>query len=300
MEGYARVADSVLFDEDFLRKLEYLHIVSSKMFRGQLRAERRSKKMGSGLEFADHRDYAPGDDFRYLDWNLFGRLDRLLLRLFEEEEDLSVYFLLDVSASMFSGDPLKADYARRVVAALAYIALANLDRVMIVPFSDHLGDALAPKRGKGQIFTVIDFLKGLERGNETDLEAAAREFVHQTHHKGLAVVVSDLFDHRGFERGLNFIRYNRFDMYVLHVLDAGDFEPQIGGDVRLVDIETGQSREATISPPVIASYKEQLATFLGDVERYCRSKQAGYTRAVTNTPFDALVLSVLRRGGFLR
>ena len=300
MEGRARVADSMIFDEDFLKKLEYLHIVSSKIFRGQVRAERRSKKIGSGLEFADHRDYAPGDDFRYLDWNLFGRLDRLLLRLFEEEEDLSVYFLLDVSASMFSGDPLKADYARRVVAALAYIALANLDRVMIVPFSDQLGDALAPKRGKGQIFAVIDFLKGLRRGNETDLEAAAREFVHRTRRKGLAVVVSDLFDHRGFERGLNFIRYNRFDMYVLHVLDAGDFEPQIGGDVRLVDIETGQSREATVSPPVISAYKEQLAAFLEDVERYCRSKQAGYTRAVTDTPFDVLVLSVLRRGGFLR
>jgi len=294
------VADSIVFDEDFLKKLEFLHIVSSRVFPGQVRAERRSKKIGSGLEFADHRDYAPGDDFRYLDWNLYGRLDRLLLRLFEEEEDLSIYFLLDTSASMFMGEPSKADYACRVVAALSYIALANLDRITIIPFSTGLGGMLAQKRGKGQIFSVIEFLKSLQAGGRTDLEVSFTQFIHRAKRKGVAVVASDLFDHKGFERGLNLLRYNRFDCYVLHVLEPSDFDPALTGDVRLIDVETDEVREATVSPPVIEGYKRRFGNFLESIESYCRRKSIGYSRAVTSTPFDDFVLSVLRAGVIVR
>ena len=294
------MADQTIFDEQFLKKLEYLHIVSKKVLTGQFRAERRSKKVGSGLEFADHRDYAPGDDFRYLDWNLYGRLDKLLLRLFEEEEDLSIYFLLDLSRSMFTGDPVKADYARRVVAALAYIGLANLDRVTILPFSFALTDGLAPRRGKGQIFRVLEYLEALREGELTNLEDSFREFVHRTRRRGLAVVVSDFFDRQGFERGMNYLRYNRFDTYVLQIVDPRDVTPDVSGDVRLVDVETRDATEVTITAHVLAEYERRFGRFCQDLERYCRERRLGFTRAVTSTPFDALVLNVLRHGGFLR
>src|SRR6516165_11950865 len=127
-----------LFDSDFLKKLEYLSLVSRRVFRGQLLAQRRTMQLGSGIEFADHREYTPGDDFRYLDWNLYARHDELLLKRFQEEEDLHVYFLLDCSRSMAFGDPPKFDFARRVTAALAYIALADLDRIAVIAHAENV------------------------------------------------------------------------------------------------------------------------------------------------------------------
>src|SRR5579859_6275816 len=150
----APAKDDDLFDDDFQRKLEYLALVSRRVFAGRLRAERRTKKSGSGVEFADHREYQPGDDFRYLDWNVYQRFDRLLVRLYEEEEDLSIYFIVDTSASMAFGDGKKLRYAKKVCAALAYVGLANLDRVTIVSTADKIIDRMPQTRGKARIFKV--------------------------------------------------------------------------------------------------------------------------------------------------
>ena len=184
-----------LFDDEFLKKLEYLYIVSKKVFAGRIRAERRTRKVGAGIEFADHRKYSAGDDFRYIDWNIYGRLDRLLLRLFEEQEDLHIYILLDASVSMRIGDPVKLDYASKIAAALCYIGLANLDRVSIVPFSAQLHrEQLPSARGKARIFKVFDFLSGIEPVGQTSLEASLKTFVAQTKRRGMAVVISDFYD----------------------------------------------------------------------------------------------------------
>src|SRR3982751_5203730 len=150
-----------LFDSDFLKKLEYLSIVSRRVFRGSLLAQRRTLQFGSGIEFADHREYTAGDDLRYLDWNLYARLGDLLLKRFQEEEDLHVYFLLDCSRSMAFGDPPKFDFARQVAAALAYIALADLDRVAVTAFADDIQADLPLTRGKGRILSLLKFLEGL-------------------------------------------------------------------------------------------------------------------------------------------
>ena len=169
-----------LFDSDFLKKLEYLSLVSKRVFRGSLLAQRRTMQLGGGIEFADHREYTPGDDFRYLDWNLYARHDELLLKRFQEEEDLHVYFLLDCSRSMAYGSPPKFDFARRVAAALAYIALADLDRVAVVAFADDIVDDFPLTRGKGRILALLKFLENLPaQGSDTNLERVA---------KGLAVV----------------------------------------------------------------------------------------------------------------
>jgi uncharacterized protein (DUF58 family) len=199
-----------LFDEEFQRRLEVLAIVSRKLVAGRTRAERRSRKTGSGIEFADHREYAPGDDFRYLDWNLYARTGRLLLRLYEEEEDLSVYVLLDVSRSMSFGTPRKIDYGKKLAAALAYIALANLDRVSLLTFSDEVVGRIAPTRGKNRIFKAFEFLRPIEAEGRTGTADAMRTFVAQNKRRGVAILISDLYDPQGFEGGINALRFARF------------------------------------------------------------------------------------------
>ncbi len=189
-----------LFDSDFLKKLEYLSLVSRRVFRGQLLAQRRTMQLGGGIEFADHREYYPGDDFRYLDWNVFARHGELLLKRFQEEEDLHVYLLLDCSRSMAFGDPVKFDYARQVAAALGYIALADLDRVAVVAYAGDIVADLPLTRGKGRILSLLKFLEGLQtQGTATDLARVVKNFVHRGQRRGLAIVLSDLFDPSGFQ-----------------------------------------------------------------------------------------------------
>src|SRR4051795_6021849 len=169
-----------LFGSDFLKKIEYLSLVSRRIFRGSLMAQRRTKQLGGGIEVAAHRDYTPGDDFRYLDWNLYARHDELMLKRFQEEEDLHVYFLVDCSRSMAFGDPPKFDFARQVAAALAYIALADLDRIAVTAFADDILADLPLTRGKGRILSLLKFLEGLEaQGEDTDLERVVTGFVHR-------------------------------------------------------------------------------------------------------------------------
>jgi uncharacterized protein (DUF58 family) len=299
--GAARArSDDDLFDDDFQRKLDYLALVSKRVFAGRMRAERRTKKSGSGVEFADHRDYQPGDDFRYLDWNVYQRFDRLLLRLYEEEEDLAIYFIVDASTSMGFGDAAKLRYGKRVAAALAYVGLANLDRVSIVSTTDKVLDRMPTTRGKARIFKVFRFLRELEPEGHTNLEDALKTFVAQNKRRGLAVLISDLYDPHGFERGINVLRYNKFDPFVVHVTDKADAKPKLAGDVLLYDCETGDEREVTVTAKVLERFEHAYGEYLADVERFCTSKQVPYIQADVNVPFDELILKVFRRGGFLR
>lgn len=296
----APAADAELFDDDFQRKLEYLALVSRRVFAGRLRAERRTKKSGSGVEFADHRDYQPGDDFRYLDWNVYQRLERLLVRLYEEEEDLAIYLVLDTSLSMTFGGGDKLRYAKKVVAALAYVGLANLDRVSIVTTSDRVLERMPETRGKARIFKVFRFLREVEANGATDLGDALKTFVAQNKRRGLVVLVSDLYDPHGFEKGINVLRYNKFDPFVVHVVDPADAKPKARGDVLLYDCETGDEREVTITPGVLSRFGEAYSRHLAEVSAFCASRQVSYVSASVEVPFDELILRVFRRGGFLR
>ncbi|HEX8111396.1 MAG TPA: DUF58 domain-containing protein [Kofleriaceae bacterium] len=292
---------TALFDDRFLKTLEHLHMVSRKVFAGNLRAERRTRKVGSGIEFADHRTYARGDDFRYIDWNLYGRLDKLLLRLFEEEEDLHIYILIDVSDSMAIGTPLpKLHYAMQVGAALAYVGLANLDRVAIIPFAGKLIDRLPPSRGKNRIFRVFEFLRNCDIGGQTDLAECMKTFVGQNKRRGLAVLISDFYDPVGFEQGLNTLRYNKFEPFVLQVYDKREAEPQLHGDLALVDCETGDTREVTVSKSLLEAYQREHERYCKELEAYCTKYAMAFFRTHTSIPFDELVLRIFRSGGFLR
>jgi uncharacterized protein (DUF58 family) len=292
--------DGELFDDEFQRKLDYLAMVSRRVFSGAMRAERRTKKTGSGIEFADHRDYAPGDDFRALDWHAFQRFDRLLIRLYEEEEDLSIYFIVDTSSSMGFGEGEKLKQAKRLCAALAYVGLANLDRIAIVAATDEISGRMPTTRGKARIFRIFRFLSGVKAEGATDLGEAMKTFVAQHKRKGLAVLLSDLYDPDGFERGINVLRFNRFEPYVIHLVDQRDGKPELKGDVRVYDCETGDEREVTVTAKVLEKYQKVYGDYLEEVQRFCSSRQVSYFRADVDTPFDELILRVFRRGGFLR
>jgi uncharacterized protein (DUF58 family) len=295
-----KTVDDDLFDDEFQRKLDYLAIVSRRIFAGSAMAERRTKKSGSGVEFADHRDYTPGDDIRYLDWNAYQRFGRLLIRLYEEEEDLSIYFIVDASTSMGFGGGEKLRQAKRICAALAYVGLANLDRVAIVTATDGLSGRMPTTRGKNRIFRIFRFLQSVKPQGTTRLEDALKTFVAQHKRKGLAVILSDLYDPEGFEKAINVLRYNRMEPLVMHLVDPYDARPKLAGDVRVYDCETGDEREVTVTAKVLERYAKAYDEYLEEVARFCKSKQVPYFRADVSAPFDELILRVFRRGGFLR
>jgi len=289
-----------LFDSEFLKKLEYLSLVSRRVFRGQLLAQRRTMQLGGGIEFADHREYTPGDDFRYLDWNVFARHDELLLKRFQEEEDLHVYILLDCSRSMGFGAPTKFDYARQVAAALAYIALADLDRVAVIAFADRIISEFPLTRGKGRILSLMKFLEGLEvRDGLTDLARSAENFVRRSQRRGLAVVVSDLFDPSGYERGLDVLRHHRYEPHVVQVFDRRELDPGMKGDVELLDVESGSVEKVTVTERNLREYRKIFEAFLESVRAYCTKYGVGGTRSTTDVPFDELILRMMREAGAL-
>lgn len=293
-----------LFGNDFLTRLEYLSLVSKKVFSGQLMSQRRAMQLGSGIEFADHRQYVAGDDFRYIDWNLFARHDELLLKRFQEEEDLHVYLLVDASRSMQVGHiaeskdaavPTKFDLARQVAAALAYIALANLDRIALTAFGLQPSAQFSLTRGKSRILGVMQFLEALSaEGTVSDLAAAARDFVLRAPRRGLVVVLSDLFDEQGFREGLDVLRHHRFETHVVQILAPQEAEPSLLGDVQLTDVESAATRVLTVTERHLDAYREAFGRFLQEIQEYCTRYEVGYTLTESNLPFDELVLKMLR------
>jgi len=285
-----------MFDSAFLKKLEYLSLVSRRVFQGQLLANRRARQMGSGIVFADHRNYNFGDDLRYLDWNVYARFGNRLIRRFEEEKDMNVYFLLDCSQSMSVGDPNKFDYARKVTAALAYIALADLDRICIVTFADKLYQMFPMIRGKQHILNVIKFLDSLETvGTTTDLAASMSEFIGQKQHTGLAVVIGDFFDPKGFRTGLDELRYRNYEPHIIQIHDKREADPKLLGDLHLHDVETGDANEVTISESMIRRYKQKFTSFLTDIKRYGVDNSLNCMISSTAIPFDEMILQMLTR-----
>jgi uncharacterized protein (DUF58 family) len=283
-----------MFYTAFLKKLEHLSLVSRRVFQGQLLANRRARQLGSGIIFADHRNYHFGDDLRYLDWNVYARFGNELIRRFEEEKDLHVYILLDCSHSMSAGNPNKFDYARQVAAALAYIALADLDRICIIPFADKLYPIFPTIRGKQHIVNLIQFLDSLKTvGNTTDLSASMSEFVRQKQHHGLAVVISDFFDPKGFRSGLDALRYRNYEPFLIQIHDQREADPKLLGDLQLQDVESGSEFEVTISEAMLRQYKKKFSSFLADIKRYCIDNALNCMISSTAVPFDEMILQML-------
>ncbi len=291
-----------LFDDDFLETLEYLHIIARKILSGQMKAERRSRQKGISVEFADHRPYVPGDDFRFIDWNLFFRTENLFLKLFEEEEDLYIYLLLDCSGSVDFGVPYKFHYLRRIAAAIGYLGLAGLDRVYIVPFNATLPKGAANMlsiRGKGKVFTMLRFLEGLKPGGPTNLSNCMKTFAASKRKRGLAVVLSDFYDEAAIA-GLNALRYQKFEVFAVHCVSPQEAQPELLGDLRLLDTETGRFREVTLTEGLLRRYRETFSSYCDGLEKFCRKSAIGYVRCRTDLPFQDTIIHMLRKERFLQ
>lgn len=255
-------------------------------------------RLGSGIEFSDHREYAAGDDFRYLDWNVYARHGDLLLKRFQEEQDLHVYLLLDCSKSMGFGEPPKFDLARHLTAALAYIALADLDRVAVLAFADGMVAEFPMTRGKARILPIMKFLEGLTvSGENTDLQKAAQAVTNRGRRTGLAFVISDLFDERGFQSGLDRLRSRRFDSHVLQLHDPKEADPALLGDVELVDVETNSVRKVTVTERNARRYKQLFNEHQSAVRDYCRGYGLACTQSQSRIGFDDLLLKMMRAAG---
>ena len=290
---------STLLDPAFLRRLDTLTLRSRRIYRGMLRGERRSRTMGRGVEFADYRPYQVGDDFRYVDWNIYSRLDRLFIKLFSEEEDINVHLFVDASLSMDWGEPSKLAYAVRLAAAIGYVGLHALDRVGAVVFSDRAQATLAPHRGRGQTLRLFEFLAGIRGGGASDLRATMREYVYRTRRRGLLILISDLWMPDGYEEGLKLAQYHRFEPFVIHVVSEDEITPPVRGEARLVDVETGTATEVTIDGYALEAYTRARDAYFASVERFCVQHQIDYLRSATSIPFEDLVLRYLRMGGLL-
>ncbi len=289
-----------LLDPVFLHKLEQLELVSRRIFVGRMKGERKSKRRGSSVEFAEHRNYTVGDDLRHIDWNVYGRLDRLFLKLFLEEEDLHVYTVLDTSLSMDFGSPSKLRYGKQVAAALAFIGLVNHDRVLVDTFSAKLEQGLHGIRGRSQMWRVIQYLEQLEPTGTGDLTAACREFAIRHAGKGVVVVISDFLDKRGYQEALRYLLARNMDIYVVHVLSQEEVNPELVGDLRLVDAEDGDLAEITVSAPLLKRYKDTLNAFVGGIKEWCTSRGITYIFTTNRYPFDKLILNYLRERGLVK
>jgi uncharacterized protein (DUF58 family) len=289
-----------MFSDAFLRQLDMLTLLTRGRAYGQLRGMHRSRRVGTGMVFADYRPYSEGDDIRNIDWGIYLRLDRLILRLFEEEADLPVYVFLDASQSMDHGKPNKLEFARKLAGALGYVALLNHDRVNLSAFADGLRDMLPTRRGRSQAPQLFRFLQSLQARGRTRLHAALRRYFSVPRTRGLVILISDFLDPEGIEEALAVLRRFRHDVALLHVMAPDERDPQLPEEVVLVDAEEGTATEVEITPALLGAYRSTFEQHARDIEAYCRKYGWGYARALTDVPFEDLVLKVLRREGLLR
>jgi uncharacterized protein (DUF58 family) len=289
-----------------MARLDRLDVVSRKVLLGKLKGERRSKRRGQSVEFADYRNYVVGDDLRRIDWNLFARLDKFFLRLFMEEEDLSVSVLVDATASMAFGEPEKLHYAKQVAASLGYIGLANHNRVNVYSFTSGIEGRMEGMRGKRPLPQMLNFINQIGTTGPAktsgNLGAALKHFALSARGKGLVVVISDFLDKGDLKDALKYLPPDRFDAYALHLLCPQEIDPEkagVVGDVRLVDSEDEQVEEVSVSGVLLERYRATLRAFCEHVKQVCVDRGMVYLAGDTSVPFDDLVLHYMRERGLL-
>jgi uncharacterized protein (DUF58 family) len=293
-----------LLDSRLMAKLDGIDVMSRKIFAGKLQGERRSRRRGQSVEFADYRPYTPGDDLRFVDWNIYGRLDRLFLKMFLEEEDLSLVIAIDSSASMRTGNPDAFDYARRVAMALGYVGLVNQHRVSLVGFSQGKIERATNLRGRRKAADLAQWLLQLEPEGGSGFEEAMRLVGTTRSGRGVMVLLSDFLFAEGFEKGLGMVTGRGFDLFALQILSPQTADPSreggISGDVLLVDSESGNETEVTVTPELLRIYRERLDRLCGALRGYCTRRDITHMVVESSTPVEALMLEYLRKRGLLR
>ncbi len=289
-----------LLDPKFMARLDSLDLLSRKILQGKLQGERRSKRRGQSVEFADHRPYVVGDDLRFVDWNIYGRLEHLFLKLFLEEQDLTVHVLVDTSASMGFGEPAKGLFAKRLAAALGYVSLANNNRLTISLFGDGICAQLPNMRGRNYLPQMAEMLLSTEFDGLSDFEKACRAATASRIGCGVTIVVSDFLFKQGYEAALRRLIGARYDLYVIQVLSPQEISPELTGDLKLLDIEDADTAEITVSAALIKYYKRNLAAWCDELRNFCTNRGAVYVQANSADSVESLVLNYLRRIHLLR
>jgi uncharacterized protein (DUF58 family) len=304
------MANSLLTPE-LLRRLEQFQLLAARRAKSSARGERRSRARGQSVEFADFRPYVHGDDFRYLDWNLFGRLERLFLKLYEEERELPVRIFLDASESMTFGTPRKFDFARQIAGALGYVALCGFDRVSVIPFPPMLNDpaadpaarlkesaaraALRSVRGRKSAMQFFENLTLLRSGGAADLNQSLRRGALEARQAGLAVVISDFLDPAGYESGLNALTGRGFQIDLVQILSPEEMAPTQFGDLRLVDSETGTTQEVTFGRYRLKAYQQTVRNYIQRLREYCQVRGINFFSVTSDTSLEDLLLKQLRK-----
>jgi uncharacterized protein (DUF58 family) len=286
--------DDYLLSPEFLRKLEAASLATQRILRGRTKGDRRSARRGTSVEFADYRGYSPGDDLRYLDWAVYARLERMFIKLFVEEEDLWVYFLMDASLSMDFGTPRKLRWCQEAAAALGYAALCEGDRTQMFVHAEGRGESSRVFRGKGAATDMFTWLSRVEAAGGTDLDEAVRWFTSTTRAPGLTFVLSDLMT-LDWEPALARLAAARGDCCVLHVLSPGELEPSLHGDLKLEDAETQELVEVSMGATVLRRYREARDHYMGAVRRTCHRYGFSYLPLATSQSVEEIVLKSLRR-----
>lgn len=289
-----------LLSPELLAKLEKMELVSRKIFRGRMKGERRSRRKGQSVEFADFRSYVPGDDLRFIDWNMYARLERLFLKMFMEEEDLHFYALIDASPSMDFGEPTKFHYAKQLAAALGFVGLVRGDRVKIQTLSRSGGLGAPVLRGRRSLWRMLEHLDGIQAGESISLAEGLKNFCLQNSGKGIVVLISDLMDKEGYDGALRYLLAQDMDIYVIHLLSAEELDPDLQGDLRLIDCEDADEAEVTITAPVLKRYKETLSAFVSSARDFCTRRGIAYLLARNQVPVENLITGYLRQRGLVR
>ncbi len=292
-----------LFDESTLTKLEQLTLVAEKVRVGVMKGDRRSTKRGTSIEFADYRSYVKGDDLRRLDWNVYARLERPFIKLLEEEEDLSVHLLVDTSASMNWPDDdsgyNKLIYALRLAGALGHIALATND-LLTVTLLGAEERRWGGFRGKGNTLHLLQFLETAVASGKTNLNISLQNYALRARRPGLLLVLSDMLSPGGYQDGIHALQARGYEVGLLHILSPDEIDPPVSGDLKLVDVETGEEAELTLDPTTLALYRERLAAWRQEIAAFCAKRGVHYIPITTQLPWESVVMNVLRRQGVLR
>ena len=296
----ATAAGQTLLSPELLAKLEHMELISRKIFRGRMKGERKSRRRGQSVEFADFRNYVAGDDLRFIDWNMYARLDKLFLKLFLEEEDLHFYSLIDVSDSMKFGSPSKFEYAKQLAAALGYIGLCRTDRVKIEPLDANRSNSAPVFRGRKSLWPMIQYLESLESGSNVALTESVKSFCLRNSGKGIVLLITDLMDKQGYEDALKYLVAQEMDVYLIHVLSQEEIDPEIAGDLRLIDCEDQDVAEVSVSQRLLDRYRSTLAQFIGQARDFSSKRGIVYTMTSTERSVDRLVSRYHRQRGLVR
>ncbi|MCD6461052.1 DUF58 domain-containing protein [bacterium] len=288
------------YDPFFLEKLKDLHIIAKKLFQGRQKGKRKSLKKGSSLEFSDFRRYAPGDDFRFIDWTIHARLKRYMIRSFWDETNISVYILIDTSMSMGFGSPSKLTYAKKISACLASTALSNHDKISITGFSDTVSGKISLLTGKKQLIYCFGFLQKLKSGGKSDFKTSMKKISQFSHEQAIVIILSDLLYPDGYKEGLISLLKQGHEVHLIKINAQPEFSKNSAENLRLYDSETGEHMEVFLNDELIKALEKEKKAHTENIKNFCRFSKILFFETDTNIEFDKFVLKYFKSQLFIK